>query len=217
MGTKKDRKLLILICILLGTCVLVYTQRRVPQVVTDTSLNQFFSQIEGFETPIMIDMSSDAVKMLSLDDYYFADYKSPYGNANLYVGYYYSANKAYAAHSPLVCYPSQGWKIDSKPKKGTLQIGSQTIEFEEITTSFGEAKELVLYWYQAGHFTNTQIYKNKIDMGYNKLMNNNEQHGFVRVAIPITSDYEGAYQVATRFIEAFYPQFMKYISQLSGL
>jgi len=217
LGTKKDRKLLILVCVLLSACILVYTQRRIPQVVVDTSLKQFFSQIEGFETPIIIDMSSDAVNMLNLDDYFFADYKGPFGNANLYIGYYYSANKAYAAHSPLVCYPSQGWKIDSKPKKGTLQVGSQTIEFEEITTSLDGTKELVLYWYQAGLFTNTQIYKNKIDMGYNKLMNNSEQHGFVRVAIPITADYEGAHQVATNFIEAFYPHFVRYISQLSGL
>lgn len=163
----------------------------------------------------MIDLPSDAVKMLKLDDYLFANYQGPLGNVNLYIGYYYSANKAYAAHSPLVCYPSQGWKIDDKPKRFTLQVGPKTIEYEEITTSLEGNKELVLYWYQAGSFTNTQIYKNKIDMGYNKLMYNSEQNGFVRVAIPINTSYEKTQQIAKSFIEAFYPQFIQYISQLA--
>ena len=157
-------------------------------------------------------MAEDAVAMLKLDDYLFADYKGPLGIVNLYIGYYYTANKAYAAHSPLICYPSQGWKIDSNPKKAFLQVDAQTIKYEEIITSSGDTKELVLFWYQAGLFTNTKIYMNKIDMGYNKLRHNSEQHGFVRVAVPIKNTYEESKSSAINFIEAFYPQFINYIA-----
>jgi EpsI family protein len=174
-------------------------------------------QIEGYETASITDMSADAIKMLNLDDYVFANFAGPLGNVNLYIGYYYTANKAYAAHSPLICYPSQGWKIDNKPKKGSLQVGSQTIQYEEIITSLEGTKELVLYWYQAGLYTNTQIYKNKIDMGYNKLVQNTEQHGFIRVAVPILKTYEEAQLAAAGFIKAFYPQFIEYISQFSDV
>ena len=212
MGTKNERKLLILACILLVTCILVYSQRRSPQVTQKTPLKEYFTQIKDFGTASIIDLPIDNVEMLNLDDYFFANYKGPQGKANLYIGSYYTANKAYAAHSPLVCYPSQGWKIDNKPKRGTLDVGPQTIEYEEITTSLGSTKELVLYWYQAGLFTNTQIYKNKIDMGYNKLMDNNEQHCFVRVAVPFASNYEVSKKIATNFIKAFYPSFIEYNS-----
>lgn len=170
-------------------------------------------QLEGYKTDRTIDLAREHVTMLKLDDYIFVDYKGPMAHPNLYIGYYYTANKAYSAHSPLICYPSQGWKIDNKPHRDSLQIGSHTINYEEIITSLGERKELVIYWYQAGLQTNTQIYKNKIDMGYNKLMNNNEQHGFVRVAIPLNSTYEESKTSAIDFIKAFYPPFIQYISQ----
>ncbi len=49
-------------------------------------------------------------------------------------------------------------------------------------------------------------------MGYNKLMNNDEQHGFVRVAIPLTTSYEESKTIATDFIKVFYPPFLDYIS-----
>jgi EpsI family protein len=182
-------------------------------VVKETPLKSYFTQLKGYETDRVIDLSTHHVTMLKLDDYIFVNYKGPKGNPNLYIGYYYSANKAFASHSPLVCYPSQGWMIDTRPRRRSLQVGPHTIEYEEITTSFGDMKELVLYWYQAGLQTNTQVYKNKIDMGYNKLMNDDEQHGFVRVAIPLEGTYEESEIVATDFIKAFYPRFINYISQ----
>ncbi len=138
----------------------------------------------------------------------------PNGRVNLYIGYYYTANKAYASHSPMVCYPSQGWQIDNKPTRKTLSIGQNVIHYEEIVTSLGEQKELVLYWYQSGERSNTQIYKNKIDMGVNKLLNNSEEHAFVRVSLPLAenSTYAENEKTATNFIKAFYPQFLKFIS-----
>jgi EpsI family protein len=215
LGTNKERKLLILICLLIVTGIFVYSQNRTPQVIQKSSLKDYFSHLDGFDKKDMIDMPEDTIKMLNLDDYLFANYQGPLGIANLYIGYYYTANKAYAAHSPMVCYPSQGWKIESSPRRGSLQVGTKIIEYEEITTSLGDVKELVMYWYQAGLFTNTRIYKNKIDMGYNKLMNNNEQHAFVRVALPIQAEYGESKKAAIDFIKAFYPQFVKYVTQVS--
>lgn len=213
MGTKREIKLQILIGLLLVTCILVYSQSDSPRAVQKPSLKNFFDHIGNYKIFRMIDLSSDAVKMLDLNDYIFADYVGPNGKVNLYIGYYYTANKAYASHSPLICYPSQGWQIDNRPTSKTLSVGSHTINYEEIVTSLGEQKELVLYWYQSGSRTNTQIYKNKIDMGYNKLMNNSEEHAFVRVSLSLaenSTDEEGE-KTATDFIKAFYPQFLKFI------
>lgn len=212
MGTKKDTKLLILICVLGITCILVYSRYRAPQIVEKAPLKNYLMQLDGYETGQSVDLSSDHVSMLKLDDYIFIDYKGQKRNPNLYIGYYYTASKAYASHSPMICYPSQGWKIDNKPSKSSLQVGSRTINYEEIIVSLGDRKELVLYWYQAGLQTNTQVYKNKISLGYNKLMNNDEQHGFVRVALPFNGNYNETKHAATIFIKTLYPQFINYIS-----
>lgn len=178
-------------------------------------LSQFLQEVEGYRNLRQIELVQNAYDMLNLDDYLFADYEGDEGEVNLYIGYYYSAAKAYAAHSPLVCYPSQGWQIDSKPQKGKLVVGDHTVYYEEIITSLGDHKELVLYWYQARLKTNNQVYKNKIDMGYNKFKYEDEQHGFIRIAVSISeNDYQKAKEDAVNFIRAFYVEFIKYVEEV---
>ncbi len=212
MGNTKQIKFLILIVVFFCTCIFVYGMQQPVTASQKAALMKYFQHIPGYKTIQMISLEKDALTMLKLDDYFFADYQGPSGKVNLYIGYYYSAAKAYASHSPLICYPSQGWKITSKPQTNTLQLPSSTIHYEEITTSLGTQKELVLFWYQSRLQTATQIYRNKINMGYNKLAYNDQQHCFVRVAVPYAdSSYAKAKNTATTFILAFYPQFTKYI------
>lgn len=198
--------------VFLVTSLFVYTRSDTAQV-SKPPIKEFFEHIENYKTVRHIPLDDQALPMLKLDDYLYADYEGPDGKVNLYIGYYYTANKAYASHSPLVCYPSQGWKIEGEPSHHILNAGSHRINYDEITTSLIKEKELVLYWYQAHHQTNRQIVQNKIDMGYNKLMNNSEQHAFVRVSVPFDNNiaYDQAKQSAVDFIEAFYPQFIDFV------
>lgn len=173
----------------------------------------FFQHIEGYETIQEMDLEDHAFKMLELDDYMFADYQRGEKKINLYIGYYYTASKASAAHSPLICYPSQGWQIESKPVAQSLSVGPLLIKYKEITTSFNQDKELVLYWFQSHFDTNTHSTLNKVDIALNKLTKNDEQHAFVRVAVPFDkSTYEETKKTATDFIKAFYPQFLEFIA-----
>ena len=212
MGNKKELKLLILSLVFLGSCIIVYGFQQSEKELQRSLLKDYFRTIPGYNLVRTIPLTDDALNMLHLDDYLFADYEGPNGKVNLYIGYYYTSDKAYAAHSPLICYPSQGWKIDSGPTKGSLQVGSYTINYKEIITTRGEQKELVLFWFQARTKTNTQIYKNKINMGFNKLVHNDPQHSFVRIAVPIKdSEPFNAKRTAQEFIQVFtgsYGQFV---------
>ena len=204
-------KLFILSVVFLVTCVFVYKQQDTVSL-NKPPLRQYLDTIDHYKLLSHIPLAADALEMLDLDDYFYADYKGPTSNVNLYIGYYYSANKAYAAHSPLICYPSQGWKIDEQSPGRSVKIGSHQINYDEITTSLGGRKELVLFWYQAHEQTNTDIIGNKIDMGYSKLMQNGEQHGFVRVSVPFVNvDHKQAKQTAMDFIAAFYPHLIEFV------
>lgn len=214
MGNKKEIKFLTLAILFLCACAAVYCWDTTDQHRQKPPLQDVFRRVEGHTLLRNIDLAESAVKMLNLDDYVYADFVGKTGQANLYIGFYYSADKANAAHSPTICYPSQGWKIDTDPISGTLKIGSRDINYKEFTTSFGMQKELVLYWYQARLSTNTQVYRNKIDMGYNKLAFNDSHHGFVRVTVPFAaSSYEEAKKTALDFINSFYPQFEGYLTR----
>ncbi|MBU1220215.1 EpsI family protein [Myxococcota bacterium] len=211
MGNKINTKLLVLSTIFLITCAVIYTRKDTGQL-KKPPISQYLEHIENYSTVRKIQLTENASDMLNLDDYLYADYEGPDGKVNLYIGYYYTANKAYASHSPLICYPSQGWIVEEQLFDHILNVGPYQISYDEIIASLTNDKELVLYWYQAHHQTNTQIVKNKIDMGYNKLMNNGEQHAFVRVSVPLKDiDYEQAKKRATDFITTFYPLFIDFV------
>jgi len=195
------------------TCFFVYGKKESKQVTQKPPLRHFLEKIDGFTVVNQIQLSENNYNMLALDDYTYTDYIGDNSKVNLYIGYYYSADKAYASHSPTICFPSQGWNIDSQPTTHSLTLGSHRINYEEIATSREGERELVLYWYQSRLLTNTEIYKNKIAMGYNKLTHNDEQHAFIRVAIPLKdskSRKEGE-TTAKNFISAFYPKFVDFI------
>ena len=212
-------KLLVLVGVFLITSLLVYTQKSPVAAVNVPPLKQFLGQIPGYTTIGDIKLDADAYNMLKLDDYLFTTYANTGGQVTLYAGYYYTSSKAYAAHSPLICYPSHGWQVEGKPKARTLQVGDYQITYEEIVTSYGEQRELVLYWYQARDRANIRVYRNKIDMGYNKLIHNDPKHGFIRVSVPFsgTANYEGTKKRATDFIEAFYPLLLNLQTRQSQL
>ena len=213
MGKKIEVKLFVLIALFLVTSIFVAMSKEQVMIKEKPSLTNYLRHIDGYKTIRHMELLDKHYKMLNLDDYVYADYEGPYGKVNLYIGYYYTANKAYAAHSPTICYPSQGWEILVQPTKHSIDVGSHSINYEEITTSYGNEKELVLYWYQAYDKTNTQIYKNKIDMLNDKFMHNTEQHAFVRISFSLAnSTYKEAENAAKDFIKAFYPQFIDFIT-----
>lgn len=152
-----------------------------------------------------------ARSLLNMDDYFFSNFTAPDGDVNLFISHYYSAEKAYDAHSPLICYPSQGWAIDEGPRSGKIDYGKNTINYNEIITSFNGKRELVLFWYQAGSYTARQVYINKLYIGYNKLTRGNESHGFIRVSTPLLDEaYEETKSRVVNFIKSFHPIYVDF-------
>jgi len=214
LGTEKETKLIILMGLFLVTTLLVHGNTEPAPVHDKPALKGYLQNLAGYEVLRDVDLNNNAIRMLKVDDYAFVDYAGRGGKINLFIGYYYTANKAYASHSPLICYPSQGWKIENRPVRRTLTVGQHSVNYETIITSYGEQKELVLYWYQTHALTSTQVYRNKIDMACNKLMKKNEQHAFVRVSVPLAnSTKDEAEKAADDFIRALFPRFIKYFAE----
>lgn len=215
MGTQKRLKLFALVALFLGTSLFVYLYSAPTVAGKAVPLKTFLEQLPGYTSSGDIKLGEDAFSMLKLDDYLFKTYSNADGPVTLYVGYYYTSSKAYAAHSPLICYPSHGWQVDRKPTTHSLRIGEHVINYEEIVTSLGEQRELVLYWYQARDRANVRVYRNKIDMGYNKLMFNDPKHGFVRVSTPFVdaAGYDATKKRAVELIKSVYPQLIYFSTQ----
>lgn len=206
-----NRKLVILSVLFLLTCVFIYT-RNGTEHVNKPSIKTYFEHIDGYVTLRHVEMEDSVLSLLKLDDYLYTDYNGPNGKITLYIGYYYTADKASAAHSPLICYPSQGWEIEEQIPDLQMDVPPFVVKYNEIITSLGTQKELVLYWFQAHHDTNTKAFKNKTNVAYNKLIHKGEQHAFVRVSIPLgIVNVDQVKEDAIGFIKSFYPQLIQFV------
>jgi EpsI family protein len=212
LGTKIDIKICYLVLLLLITCLFVYQGSGTYEGHhTGPKLKESLRKIEGYITGKDIPLEEHITTMLKLDDHIFTTYSNPNGSVILYIGHYYSLAKLTAAHSPLVCYPSQGWIID-EPVARQFPIGSDTLNYSELVATLGERKELILYWYQTTNKSSQNIFQIKIATLLNKLRNNNEQHGFVRVSIPFSgTDQDLARETGFTFIQAVWPHYLNYI------
>jgi EpsI family protein len=213
MGTKQEIKLIVLAGVFLATALLVHGGTTATEIPDKTPLAGYFRDLPGY-TPLRdIELIEEATSLLQLDDYLFTYYAGPSGPVNLYIGYYYTAGKASAAHSPLICYPSQGWKIAEQPAGYSRVVGGFTLEYEEITTAYGGQQELVLYWYQTYARTQPKAYRTKIDIAFNKLLRRGEQHAFVRISVPYDDNREEAQAAAMEFIRVFFPRLVEFFTE----
>lgn len=215
MGTSKTIKLSILAIIFLGTSLAAYsakTQRYSP--ARDTDLRSALIPVAGYRLTKQIQLQEDVTTFLDLDDYTYASYSNEDATIDLYVGYYYSAAKISAAHSPLSCFPGQGWQI-TQPIQGQTTIGNDTIHYSEITAELDGRKELIFFWYQAYDNTTPHVYLNKINTIKNKLLKKQQEHAFIRISapIPLSTGQETTREFMIEFLQAFYPQLIEYIKQ----
>ena len=198
--------------IFLVGCFFVYKTPEVKMIEKKRSLQESLKEVGDYQLVRTVPLADAVQDTLELDDYIFADYESSDGAVNLYIGYYFSAAKMSAAHSPLVCLPGQGWSV-GEPVIKQMIIGDNVIKYAEIEASIQGKTDLVLYWYQASLMTSPHVFRNKMNTFYNKYMQKDEQHAFVRVTVSLPDvSSEGASAQAKDFIRAFYPQFIGYMS-----
>lgn len=199
--------------VFLATCFGVYSTPETRPMGHHPALRSFLRTIGGYTTDTVA-LKEEVSRFLDLDDYTFTGYTAADGGkVTLFVGYYYSADKVSAAHSPLTCYPGQGWAIE-QPVPREMVVGGHAINLGQLVASRDGGKELVLFWYQAGESTSSFVFRNKIRVMFNKLTTGNEQHAFVRVSVPFSDSGEArAEERGRQFITAFYPKFIEFMEK----
>lgn len=212
MGKKKTKHIIIAIIFLALACFGVYfkSDKRVPN--KQVSLQSFLQNIPEYTFLDQNPLEENIISTLELDDYVNVSYRKDGHIIGLYIGYYFSQGKISAAHSPLACFPGNGWKVEGK-KKSRLLVDSHEINYEHFIARNGQQKLLVMYWFQAHEKTSPDIFINKINAIINLLTGKKQEHAFVRVTIPLTDlPQDEAKHIGENFIEQFYPVFLDYIN-----
>jgi EpsI family protein len=211
LTTIKAYKLVILILCFALTSVIIYWHPSSKAVEKKIPLSKALSNINGWAMTGNTPLDPTIVKALELDDYINQNYSNGSNTISLYIGYYLTTKKVGATHSPLVCFPGQGWAV-SNTKDESLTIGAHHLQLASMIIDMGPRKELVLYWYQSFDKTSSGTFLQKIYALWAKFLNRGEENAFVRISISMDrQSIEKAFITGVEFINTFYPPFLKYV------
>jgi EpsI family protein len=217
MGALKLSSLGILIFLLTLTALVVHGMparagRPAPE---REPLQQALQTLPGWPAAAPIPLSPKVVRELGLDDYLFRIYGGPAEPVTLYIGFYRTASKIGAAHDPLVCYPGQGWQVQSRTQ-GVYRLTAApqlAVAYSTMTVALQDSRDLVFYWFQVADGTFSGTLRQKLAMFGRRLRGLSEENAFVRISVPVGNDgEEAARRRALAFLEGFYPVFEEYLA-----
>lgn len=217
MGHAARIKIIVLIVCFLFVGYLVQQLPKSAQTTRTNDLRTALADIDGWKISRVTPIASNIVDALQLDDYIFQNYSNGENTVSLYIGYYMTKKKIGAAHSPLVCFPGQGWVVSDK-KVTTLKVEENPLHYASITLAKGENRLLALYWFQAFDKTSPDTFRQKVNLLLTQFKslggNGTENNAFVRVTVPLEGkSISEAQAIGENFIESFYPKFLQYIKE----
>jgi EpsI family protein len=152
-----------------------------------------------------VDPEIEAV--LRADDTLSRWYVSPSGRSvDLYAAFFKSQRYGKEPHSPKNCLPGSGW-IPIVSDRVTIQIPgrAEPITVNRYIVAQGEARSVVMYWYQSRDRVVASEYAAKMYVVADALRYNRSDTSLVRVVVPAQEgDEEGATKIGMDFVKAFF-------------
>ncbi len=169
-----------------------------------------FGSWRAYDAP----MDDRIVKALALDDFISRVYNNGSRRVELYIGYYHSSKKVSAPHSPLVCFPGQGWVISDRHEISLpIKAGSEVqLDATAMTASREGMRMRVLFWYQASDKTFSDSFRQKLSLLVGRMQGGKVDNALVRVSASIEANgAPDADQVIKGFVQEFYPVWHSYL------
>jgi EpsI family protein len=131
---------------------------------------------------------------------------------NLFIAAFRSQRDGKTPHSPKNCLPGSGWtQVDAR--QIPIDVGmARPIVVNRYEVQRGEARSLVLYWYQSRDRVVANEFSAKFWVVADAIRLNRTDTALVRVVVPIVNhDSEASERIAIDFTKAFYPTIREYL------
>ena len=143
-------------------------------------------------------LDAQTLQVLRASDYLMRDFRRTDGQvANLYVGYYLTQRDGASYHSPLNCLPGSGWMLVDPGKVSLPAPSGGTFMANKYVIQNGNAKSLMLYWYQGRGRAVGSEYWGKIYTVIDSVRLRRSDGAMVRVTVPINGSEATALEAAT--------------------
>ena len=126
--------------------------------------------------------------ILQMSDYFLGHYrKEGVPPISLFIGYYDVQSAGRTPHSPRVCIPSGGWKIEALTTVDLMKNG-QSVPVNRVLIGKGEQRLLVYYWFQQrGKFIANE-YAAKFNLLLGGITSNRTDGALVRLTMPVNNE-----------------------------
>ncbi len=200
--------------LILAQAALLYSSIRPEAVPPSVPLSQFPNEIGPWRLLRAGVVEPEVLEVLKADDTLIRDYVSggEPAQANLFIAAFRSQRNGKTPHSPKNCLPGSGWtQVDS----GELPIDvgtAQPIVVNRYEVQHGDARDLVLYWYQSRDRVVANEFTAKFWVIADAIRMNRTDTALVRVIVPIQNrDPAAAERVAVDFVKASYSTVREYL------
>jgi EpsI family protein len=152
-------------------------------------------------------VDKETMDVLRADDVLNRTYAGPGGQANLFVAFFKSQRAGQAPHSPKNCLPGSGWVPEAS---GVVRLDvpgrPQPIPVNRYLVQKGDARSLVLYWYQSRDRVVANEYEAKFYVVADAIRYNRTDTALVRIVVPAPEGDAGdANRLAAGFIREAFP------------
>ena len=157
----------------------------------------------------------DQIKgVLRADDYISRLYEDSSSRiADLFVAYFNSQRSGQSPHSPKNCLPGSGW-VWSVSDEISIDVPGRAapIRVNRYIVSKGDAKDVVLYWYQSRDRVVASEYKATVFVVADALRYNRTDTSLVRVTVPVQNNQEdAATATAVEFVKTMFGTLRSYL------
>jgi EpsI family protein len=215
--------------VLLAQAVLFYTASHGDSKPLKKPLSEFPDKLPGWQKVMDGVVDPDTMNVLKADDVldrFFA--RTPVPDANLmtpsvkaqlmgraydlFLEYFSTQQQGQAPHSPKNCLPGAGWQ---PTVTGLITISipgiAAPITVNQYVIGKGEARSVVLYWYQSHGRVVANEFAAKFYLVADSMRYHRSDTALVRVVVPVVrDDVAGAMKNATDLVQAAYPVILDY-------
>jgi EpsI family protein len=183
--------------ILAGTLLASLTaENRMPHPLA-RSLDQIPMQIDGWTAVPGRVPGARELELLGATSYLSRDYSRAGQSLNLFITYYAIQRAGESMHTPKNCLPAAGWEILNYDK-ADIQFDARAQQINKFTIQSGDAKQIVLYWYQTRDRVIASEYQGKGFLLWDAMTKGRTDGATARIIVPDNAEAANAALVFAR-------------------
>jgi EpsI family protein len=214
-GLMQSKYARILTIVLIVQAALFYATSRGENVPSVRPLRDFPQEVTGWRMAQEGYVDAETQAVLKADDTMVRTYASPKFEIapSLFVAFFKTQRTGKAPHSPKNCLPGSGWEKSTDDYLDVTVPGlAEPITVNRYIVSKGDAKSLVLYWYQTPNRVVASEYRAKLLTVQDAIRYNRTDTALVRVIVPVLGNNDAAAQKeAVDFVQAFFVTLRNYL------